>query len=280
MLLLVNRSSPKKELSKADSGATAQPAVTESKSEPKPVTPPEPVHPPTAVELAQAALKTNRTDPEANLTVGKQICFVEDKWTDGLPMLAQGSDAILKQLATEELRKPTAPEEQAKLGKGWLEFAGTAAGPAWKVSQQRAVHWCREACPHLTGAAKAEVEKVLKGLDEQPPEFEVLARQAVARPDESNASARCTGLTMDVSKKEVGQGAGYAGLELKGVRFLDVAVKASSRFRHVGNHSFAGFMIDYGSSSGYAKRVAAQYRRVRQGKAQQDPGLGKDRRPG
>lgn len=280
VLLLVNRSSSKKELSKADSGATAQPAVTESTSEPKPVTPPEPVHPPTAVELAQAALKTNPTDPEANLTVGKQICFVEDKWTEGLPMLARGSDATLKQLATEEMRKPTAPEEQAKLGKGWLEFAGTAAGPAWKVSQQRAAHWCREACPKLTGAAKAEVEKVLKGLDEQPAEFEVLARQAVARPDESNASARCTGLTMDVSEKEVGQGAGVCrsgtqGRSLPGrgsESFISVQARGQPLLRRLHDR--------LRQRLGLCQAGRAQHRRVRQGKAQQDPGLGKELGPG
>ena len=37
-------------------------------------------------------------------------------------MLAQGSDAALKELATAEMRKPTAAEEQKKLGDGWWDL--------------------------------------------------------------------------------------------------------------------------------------------------------------
>ena len=62
---------------------------------------------------------------------------------------------------------------------------------------------------------------------------------------------------MEVSKNGTSSpGAGYAGLELKGVRFLDAAVIASPNVERMGRNSFAGFMVDYHSASGYAKRVA------------------------
>lgn len=47
-----------------------------------------------------------------------------------------------------------------------------------------------------------------------------------------------------------------AGLQLKGVRFLDVSLNASPNFRQGGEKSFAGFMVDYHVESGYVKRLA------------------------
>jgi len=172
-------------------------------------------------------------------------------------MLKQGSDASLRQLAITEIGTPTAPEDQKKLGDGWWDFAAVHVKLAWKSSKQRAAHWYREALARLDGPAKAEIQKRLKGLDEQPPDFEVLARRATALPDESLASARCTDLTMEVGKKIAGgPGAGHAGLQLKGVRFLDVVVNASPNITSVNKKSFAGFMVDYYAGTGYAKRVA------------------------
>jgi hypothetical protein len=212
---------------------------------------------PEEVRIALATLKINPTDPEAKLVVGKYHCFRQDDWDTGLPMLVQGSDATLKELAMAERRKPTVPEEQKKLGDGWWDLAGNIAGLVWKGSQQRAVHWYREALPHLEGSAKVEIEKKLKRLDEQPRDFEVLARRAKANPDESFASAHCTDLTMEVGKKKAGgPGAGHAGLELKGVRFLKLAVIASPNIKWVSKNSFAGFMVDYHSKTDYTRRVA------------------------
>ena len=40
--------------------------------------------------------KNSTTNSEANLVAGKRLCFVENKWAEGLPLLAQCSDAELK----------------------------------------------------------------------------------------------------------------------------------------------------------------------------------------
>ena len=234
---------------------------------------------PEKVEQAIKTLKTNPADPEANLVVGSYYCFRKDDWEKGLPMLAQGSDAALKQLATTELGKPTAPEEQKKLGDGWWDLAGSKAELAWKSSQQRAAHWYREAIPHLEGPAKAEVEKKLKGLDEQPPEFEVLARRAKVSPDESHGSARCTNLLLEVSKSPIkGPGRAQAALELKGIRFLDVAVNASSRLKQVNEEFLCGIHGRLPCRCRLCQESGAQYRRVRQGQGRQESTLGKERR--
>ena len=45
-------------------------------------------------------LKQSAGDPEANLTAGRYSCFYKDDWAKGLSMLARGSDAALKDVAS------------------------------------------------------------------------------------------------------------------------------------------------------------------------------------
>jgi hypothetical protein len=62
---------------------------------------------------------------------------------------------------------------------------------------------------------------------------------------------------LEASKSQIkGPGGAEAALELKGIRFLDVAVNASSRLKQVNKKSFAGFMVDYHAGADYVKRVA------------------------
>jgi serine/threonine protein kinase len=196
------------------------------------------------------------TDLDNKLTDGKRLCFVENKWAEGLPVLAQCGDPQLRKLAMLDLKENASHQERLRLGDRWWDFAGNEVESAWKSSQQRAANWYREAIP-FPHQRKAEIEKRLKDLDEQPPGFEVLARQARVFPNETHGSARSTNLLLEVSKNETtSPGAGYAGLRLTGVRFLNVAVNASANIDKKARNSFAGFMVDYHAASGYAKRVA------------------------
>ena len=212
---------------------------------------------PEKVEHALATLKTTPTDPKANLVVGRYYCFRKNDWDKGLPLLVQGSDDAQKQLATTELTKPTDSEQQKKLGDAWWDFAGSKAKLAWKSSRQRAAHWYRAALGGLAGPAKADVEKRLMEVEQLTPNFEVLARRTQVYHGETHGSARCTNLVLEASKSPMkGPGGADAGLELKGARFLDVAVNASSGIKLVNKKSFAGFMVDYHTSADYVKRVA------------------------
>ena len=60
---------------------------------------------------AQATLAKDPKDPQANLVVGRYLCFTKGDWKKGLPLLALGSDETLKGLAEQELehRLPTQP---------------------------------------------------------------------------------------------------------------------------------------------------------------------------
>ena len=167
----------------------------------------------------RAEPKINPPDLDNKLTDGKRLCFVENKWADGLPVLAQCSDPQLRKLATADLKENASPQERLRLGDRWWDFAGNEVGTVWKSSQQRAAHWYREAIP-FPHQRKAEIEKRLKDLDEQPPGFEVLARQARVFPDETHGSARSTNLLLEVSKNgTTSPGAGYAGLKTQGRSF-------------------------------------------------------------
>jgi beta-glucosidase len=222
---------------------------------------------PENVENAMATLTTNPADPDANLAVGRYHCFRKGDWDKGLPMLAQGSDASLKELATADLRKPTAPEEQMKLGDGWWDFAGNKLILTFKGSEQRGAYWYRKAV--VAGSTrKAEIEEKVAAIQHVPDGFEVIKRHVGSIPDKDSYEVRCTHLSLEVTKtgkkdpqKPRTLGLGIAGLELKGARRLDLKVKSSPDLEgESGNkrnkNVFAGFMVDYQTAEGYAKRVA------------------------
>jgi len=248
--------------------------------EPKPEPGPEPEDVPEKVEHAMATLKTSPTDPKACLIVGRYYCFRKNDWDKGLSLLAQGSDDVQKQLATTELTKPTDSEQQKKLGDAWWEFAGSKAKLAWRSSRQRAAHWYRTALGGLSGSAKADVEKRLMEVQQMPPDFEVLARRAQVYHGESHGSARSTNLVLETSKSPIkGPGGADAGLELKGARFLDVEVNASSGLKRVNKKSFAGFMVDYNAGAKYVKRVALSIGVCDKDRQDESPHWGKNTAP-
>ena len=65
-----------------------------------------------AAKKAQETLEKTPADAEANLTVGRWLCFYKGDWTAGLPMLAKGSDEKLKALAEQEIKSPTDADQQ------------------------------------------------------------------------------------------------------------------------------------------------------------------------
>ena len=109
------------------------------------------------VSEARAQLKEDSTDAEANLTVGKYYCFTKDQWEQGLPMLARGSDAELKQLASREIAGPADPAAMAGLADDWWRFAEKKkkrrkpTNKTIRHAQLRAAHWYQKSLPGLDG---------------------------------------------------------------------------------------------------------------------------------
>jgi hypothetical protein len=147
------------------------------------------------VEESQKALRdvqrvlatlTEKDDPEAHLRVGRYYCFTKGDWEKGLPMLAKCSDARLQQLAEEELRNPSIPEDQLKLADGWWEL-GDKDSARQKPLHQRAAYWYERALPALpSGLWRAKVEMRLKEFRQLHGENAVASSRTPVRSSPSN----------------------------------------------------------------------------------------------
>jgi hypothetical protein len=120
-----------------------------------------------AVQEFQTAQETLRTRPEdaaANLTVGRYLCLRKGDWKEGLPRLAHGEEAGLKELAKKDLRAPRDARSQLEVGEGWLDLAKAEARVAKTHLLQRAGYWFEKAAAEGTGTTQAAAVKRLKEL--------------------------------------------------------------------------------------------------------------------
>ncbi len=114
----------------------------------------------TSIAAALATLESDPGDPEANLAVGKYQCFTKGNWQRGMGLLAQGSDLVLKNLAGEELAKPSDHSRQLALGDRWWELAESSEFSQEQKTriQERAALWYARALPALAGVDKAKAQ--------------------------------------------------------------------------------------------------------------------------
>jgi formylglycine-generating enzyme required for sulfatase activity len=122
----------------------------------------------TAAEMAviitaQEKLKSAPDDPDACLTVGSWYCFKKSNSSEGLKLLAKGSDQNLKKLAALELsgKANTAADMLARGDAWWESSEGQQYGDATKASMRNfARNYYRVALPDLPeGLEKFRVEK-------------------------------------------------------------------------------------------------------------------------
>ncbi len=104
-----------------------------------------------SAQEALAVLKERHDDTEANLVLGKYLCFTKNDWIAGLPRLAKGADPTLQSLALRDIAGARSPEEQVRLGDAW-----------WQGGYKtRAVYWYQTALPGLVGLEKERIKKKL-----------------------------------------------------------------------------------------------------------------------
>jgi hypothetical protein len=115
---------------------------------------------------AVGTLAAKPADPEANLIVGRFQCLVKEDWERGLPLLVQGAEAELAELARKEIESPEDTTARVALGQAWLTFADKQNDAALKTAgQRRGRYWLRAVLPSVTGedaeriAAQLEVKK-------------------------------------------------------------------------------------------------------------------------
>jgi WD40 repeat protein len=114
-----------------------------------------------ALRPAAEKLRTDPHDPGANLTMGRYYCLAKGNWARGLPLLALGADAGLKELARRDLAAPLKAAERAALGDGWWDQAEQAQEPDKSALRRRAAYWYQLAVGELAGAAKDRAAKRL-----------------------------------------------------------------------------------------------------------------------
>lgn len=124
-------------------------------------------------------LKTDPKDNEANLELGKYYAFLKGRWERALPLLAQGSDEVLRGLASRDLTGPKATKSQLDLADAWWTLAGKEKDPAQLHLQRRAMHWYEQAVGSLTGLSRT---KALKRIDLVAGRLSGVAVEAPAGP--------------------------------------------------------------------------------------------------
>jgi hypothetical protein len=104
-------------------------------------------------------VQASPADPDVNLEAGRALCLKADRWTEGLPLLAKGSDAGLARVATLEAADPKTPADLIRLADGWWDW-GDGQKPPWKLpAQTHAAVLYGRVVNELQGLDKARVEK-------------------------------------------------------------------------------------------------------------------------
>ncbi len=115
---------------------------------------------------ALGQLAENPDDPEANLTIGRFLCFVRNDWGAGLLHLAKAKEFDLAAVAKLELAAPSSPEQQIELGDAWSSIVDSYDGAIKEGIQNHAATWYLTALPQLSGLEKKRVEGKLALLRE------------------------------------------------------------------------------------------------------------------
>lgn len=104
-----------------------------------------------AVEPAIKTLETNPLDADASSLYGSYLCLVKNRWDDGLPLLARGSNVKLKMLAVIDMERDRAPRATLELADQYWQEASQAKQPQRRGLHLRAAWWYKQAQSQLAG---------------------------------------------------------------------------------------------------------------------------------
>jgi hypothetical protein len=115
---------------------------------------------------ARETLAANPDDRDANLQLGRFLCFYKEDWKRGLPHLAKSNDEELSDLANRELAHDKSVEDQVRLGDDWLKYGRRIGGPAG----DGATRWAQRRFEHVVnkieGSEKGRVQAQLQEIDD------------------------------------------------------------------------------------------------------------------
>lgn len=117
-----------------------------------------------AAAAAMAKLKAAPDDPALNLAAGRFYCFTRNIWESGIPLLAKGSDAGLKQAALKEQSANGDASAIAAAAGGWWELGDRLPADQKKAVQMHAAKLYEVALPNLSGLAKTMADKRMAAM--------------------------------------------------------------------------------------------------------------------
>lgn len=186
-----------------------------------------------AVKSARETLQSRSDDAEANLAVGKFLCFIKGSWREGLEHLARGGDAELKSLADGDLSHPFEAERQVALGDRWWSVAETLPDRQKEQVQAHAAWWYERATAtgQLKAGAATAIKKKLAGLAPR----ETAATRRAARIDRivlwnehnSNFNNSGTGVCNVILLRDGGAVWQQNGVRLEWARGRDLSTELS-----------------------------------------------------
>jgi hypothetical protein len=119
---------------------------------------------------ARKKLETSPTDADANLLLGRFLCFVKNDWEMGLPRLVLGSDSTLRAAAEKDDKANSGTAaDKAEVGDTWYKFGLSADALQKSNMMSRALARYREAQSDSTGLAKVKIEKRIEELTKLAP---------------------------------------------------------------------------------------------------------------
>jgi hypothetical protein len=117
---------------------------------------------------AYAKMLNDPLDPQYAFIVGRYRLLYLDE-VDGSSLLTAGSDADLARLAAQEMRKPSDPIEQFRLGESWWTWSEGQKAPWKRRAQIRAVKWYQECVRRIPGIDQAIAGRKIKQVQESMP---------------------------------------------------------------------------------------------------------------
>lgn len=149
--------------------------------------------------VAADKLATMPDDPEANLTIGRYKAHTVGDWRGALPLLAKGSDEVLKGLAERSFAPVADLSAHVGLGDAWYDAAQSAKAAQKSELLTGANHWYTLAAPGLSGLPKARVDKRLAETATAMPARKIPATNLPSPGVSNNAASEApAGATIDV----------------------------------------------------------------------------------
>ncbi|PAY20217.1 hypothetical protein CKO51_07210 [Rhodopirellula sp. SM50] len=235
------------------------------------------------------SLESNPDDADAQSAVGKYLCLVENRWADGLPRLAAGSDPLYREAASNELTLSNAEMTELQVADGWFKIIDssessfekrslanhaksfyqsarlkTAGLEVRKIDQRLIVlnalgtpgplSAARIRAEQREAAAKAKLDAKNRALAAQPKVIQTRTYDSTASTD--FARIRGNTLVVGMGNTSSGTGEAAAGIEFENVGTISVQ-GAPSHATMVSSSATSkiGFVIDYHTGSSYTKRV-------------------------